>query len=199
MHLYFKELNDTERRYTVQEKEMTAVVHCLRVWRHYPLGSQFLVKTSNVATSYFQTQKKLSPKQVAGLSFRVLYDLGAQAWPGGCRCETTELMALRVVPATSESRVEGTIVSHIREGLEKDPLAKSILRLVEEGKTPRFWVKDGLLMTKGRRMYVPKVGELTKTLLHECNDTPWAGHPGWHRTLALLERRYYWPNMRDEV
>lgn len=108
-------------------------------------------------------------------------------------------MALRVVPATSESRVEGTIVSHIREGLEKDPLAKNILRLVEEGKTPRFWVKGGLLMTKGRRMYVPKVGELRKTLLHECHDTPWAGHPGWHRTLALLERRYSWPNMRDEV
>ena len=30
-----RKLNDTERRYTVQEKEMTAVVHCLRAWRHY--------------------------------------------------------------------------------------------------------------------------------------------------------------------
>lgn len=35
--------------------------------------------------------------------------------------------------------------------------------------------------------------------LHECHDPPWAGHPGWHRTLALLERRYYRPNIRDEV
>nr|GEY65442.1 hypothetical protein [Tanacetum cinerariifolium] len=31
-------LNKTERKYTVQEKEMTAVVHCLRIWRHYLLG-----------------------------------------------------------------------------------------------------------------------------------------------------------------
>jgi len=54
---------DTERRYIVQEKEMTAVVHCLSVWRHYLLGSRFVVKTDNVATSYFQTRKKLSPKQ----------------------------------------------------------------------------------------------------------------------------------------
>ena len=58
-----RKLNDTERRYTVQEKEMTAVVHCLRTWRHYLLGSRFMVKTDNVATSYFQSQKKLSPKQ----------------------------------------------------------------------------------------------------------------------------------------
>ncbi|XP_057730789.1 uncharacterized protein LOC130946125 [Arachis stenosperma] len=46
-----RKLNDTERRYTVQEKEMTAVVHCLRTWRHYLLGSHFIVKTDNVATS----------------------------------------------------------------------------------------------------------------------------------------------------
>ena len=56
-------VNDTERHYTVQEKEMTVIVHCLRTWRHYLLGSHFIVKTDNVATSYFQTQKKLSPKQ----------------------------------------------------------------------------------------------------------------------------------------
>ena len=55
-----RKLNDTKRRYTVQEKEMTAIVW---VWRHYLLGSQFMVMTDNVATSYFKTQQKLSPKQ----------------------------------------------------------------------------------------------------------------------------------------
>ncbi|GKF05975.1 reverse transcriptase, partial [Tanacetum coccineum] len=54
-----RKLNETERKYTVQEKEMTAVVHCLRIWRHYLLGSRFVIKTDNIATSYFQTQKKL--------------------------------------------------------------------------------------------------------------------------------------------
>ncbi|BBN70244.1 hypothetical protein Prudu_1449S001100 [Prunus dulcis] len=50
-----RKLNDTERRYTAQEKEMTAVVHYLRTWRHYLLGSQLVVKTENVATSYFES------------------------------------------------------------------------------------------------------------------------------------------------
>ena len=54
-----RKLNDMERHYTVQEKEMTTIVHCLRTWRHYLLGSHFIVKNDNVATSYFQTQKKL--------------------------------------------------------------------------------------------------------------------------------------------
>ncbi|KAJ8627132.1 hypothetical protein MRB53_020439 [Persea americana] len=66
-----RKLNDTERRYTVQEKEMTALVHCLCTWRHYLLGSRFVVKTNNVATSYFQSQKKLSPKQAWWQDFLV--------------------------------------------------------------------------------------------------------------------------------
>lgn len=67
-----RKLNDTERRYTVQEKEMTAIVHCLRTWRHYLLG--IVVKTDNVATSYFQTQKKLSPKQARWQDFLAEFD-----------------------------------------------------------------------------------------------------------------------------
>ena len=50
-----RKLNDMERRYTVQEKEMTVIIHCLRTWRHYLLGTHFIVKTDNVAVSYFQT------------------------------------------------------------------------------------------------------------------------------------------------
>ncbi|KAJ4960077.1 hypothetical protein NE237_019987 [Protea cynaroides] len=70
-----RKLKETERRYTVQEKEMTAVVHCLRTWRHYLLGSKFMVKTDNVATSYFQSQKKLSPKQARWQDFLAEFDM----------------------------------------------------------------------------------------------------------------------------
>lgn len=69
-----KKLNDVKRRYTVQE-EMTAVVHYLRTWRHYLLGSRFVVKTDNVATSYFQGQKKLSPKQARWQDFLAEFDM----------------------------------------------------------------------------------------------------------------------------
>ena len=34
-----RKLDDAERRYTVSEKEMLVVGHCLRVWRQYLLGS----------------------------------------------------------------------------------------------------------------------------------------------------------------
>ncbi|RVX07455.1 Transposon Ty3-I Gag-Pol polyprotein [Vitis vinifera] len=170
-HTKVFELNNAERRYTVQEKEMTAIVHCLRTWRHYLLGSHFIVKTDNVATSYFQTQKKLSPKQAS---------------------RKAEL-------ASISSQPQGDIMYLLREGLQHDPVAKSLIALAHEGKTKRFWVEDGLLYTKGRRLYVPKWGNIRRNLIKECHDTKWAGHPGQRRTRALLESAYYWPQIRDEV
>lgn len=70
-----RKLNDTEKQYTVQEKEMTAVVHCLRTWPHYLLGSKFVVKTDNIATSYFQSQTRLSPKQARRQDFLAEFNM----------------------------------------------------------------------------------------------------------------------------
>ena len=58
-----RKLSETERRYTAQEKELLAVIHYLRVWRHYLLGSNFVVKTDNTVISHFLTQPKLTVKQ----------------------------------------------------------------------------------------------------------------------------------------
>ena len=58
-----RKLNGAEQHYSTDEKEMTAVVHCLQQWRHYLLGGIFTVLTKNVANTFFKTQKKLSARQ----------------------------------------------------------------------------------------------------------------------------------------
>ena len=55
-----KKLSETEKRYTTQEKELLAMIHCLKAWRHYLLGSNFVVKTDNTIISHFLTQPKLT-------------------------------------------------------------------------------------------------------------------------------------------
>ena len=61
---------------------MTAVVHCLRTWRHYVLGAQFVVKTDNVATTYFQSQKKLTAKQARWQDFLAEFKFTFEYKPG---------------------------------------------------------------------------------------------------------------------
>ena len=53
---------------------MIAVVHCLLTWREYLLGPKFVVRTENVANSFFNTQKKLFPKQARWQGLLQEYD-----------------------------------------------------------------------------------------------------------------------------
>ncbi|KAL0423623.1 UNVERIFIED_CONTAM: hypothetical protein Sradi_0897100 [Sesamum radiatum] len=52
-------------------------------------------------------------------------------------------------------------------------------------------------MTKGNRLYVPKGGDLRKSLISKCQNTLWVGHSGDERTYALVQRAYYW--LMDDV
>lgn len=78
-------------------------------------------------------------------------------------------------------------------------MAKNLLTLVEEGKVRRFWLQDGLLLSKGNCIFIPKADWLKRALLAECHDTQWAGYSRGGRTLALLEQGYYWAHMWDGV
>ena len=200
-----RKLSDAERRYTAQENELLAVIHCLRVWRHYLLGSKFVVKMDNSAVSHFLTQPKLTPKQARWQEFVAEFDLqfehraGRTNQAADALSRKAELAAVTLLANLSASRVHIPIRERIKENLEKDPVVRTLLKLVKEGRSRRFWIEDDLLWTKGNRLYVPKAGDLRKMLLRECHDTMWAGHPGWQRTHALLKQGYYWPQMRDDV
>lgn len=176
---------------------MTAIIHCLRVWRHYLLGSRFSIKTDNVATSYFQSQKKLTHKQARWQDFLAEFDFVLEYRLGKANVVADALS--RKSELASISSALGDLPTRIKEGLDYDPMTKELAKLAEQGKTRQFWLEDGLLYTKRRRLYVPKWGDLRRDLIRECHDTKWAGHPGQRRTRALLESSYFWPQMRDQV
>ncbi|KAL2235937.1 UNVERIFIED_CONTAM: Transposon Tf2-11 polyprotein [Sesamum indicum] len=58
-----KKLKDVERRYSVHEKELLAILQCLRLWWHYLLSSPFMVRTHNTAVSHFISQPELTSRQ----------------------------------------------------------------------------------------------------------------------------------------
>ncbi len=59
-----KKLSETKRRWPTHEKEMWAVIHCLKTWGHYIGSKNVAVWTDNVTLKYFAIQPKLSSKQV---------------------------------------------------------------------------------------------------------------------------------------
>ncbi|GKC60587.1 transposon Tf2-2 polyprotein, partial [Tanacetum coccineum] len=153
--------------------------------------------TDNVATSYFQTQKKLSPKQARWQDLLAEFDYELVYKPGRMNVVADALS--RKSKLSTISQPQANLLDQVKEGLDHDRAATNLAQLAKVGKTRRFWLKDGLLYTVGNRVYVPKWKNLRREILKECHDPLWAGHPGMTRTLALLQRHYYWPNMQDDV
>ena len=58
------------------------MVHCLQVWRVYLLGTRFVVRTDNVANTFFKMQKKMNPKQARWQEFLAEYDFVWEHKPG---------------------------------------------------------------------------------------------------------------------
>ena len=89
-----------------------------------------------------------------------------------------ELVAL-ILLANMSANVENILIQkRIKENLKKDPVVKTILKLMKEGKTRQFWMEDDLLWAKGGRLYALRTRDLRRTLLKKCPDTLWVGHLG---------------------
>lgn len=52
---YSKKLNDTQRRYTIREKEMLAVIEGLNAFKHYLYGRHFIIRCDNKSVTELKT------------------------------------------------------------------------------------------------------------------------------------------------
>ena len=97
--------------------------------------------------------------------------------------------------------------------LEKDPLAKKVREVIHESdslakdpdhckSTPRPWkrwtVRDGFLYNL-ERLYIPDHYWLRMEILAKLHDDPLAGHFAERKTLELVQRRFFWPNMQTFI
>jgi hypothetical protein len=77
-----KKLNEMEQRWPTHEKEMWAMIHCLKTWGHYIGSKDVVVWTDNVTLKYFATQPKLSSKQARWQDTLALFNVDIRHKPG---------------------------------------------------------------------------------------------------------------------
>jgi len=85
------------------------------------LGSKFLIKTDNVATNNFQTQKKLSPKQAWWQDFLAEFDYHLEYKPRKANVVADALSRKAEFAAITQPQF--ILQDRIKEGLEYDPMA----------------------------------------------------------------------------
>lgn len=56
----------------------------------------------------------------------------------------------------------------------------------------------GILKLKGQ-VYIPNSSEQRKSVLQEMHNVPYAGHPGYQKTVKTVRKEYFWPGMKKYV
>jgi len=109
---------------------------------------------------------------------------------------------VRALEGVELTGIEQKILSDIykgnRNGDQEEPIAKAARELRNSANRTVHsseWSNiDGLLRFQGK-IYVPWSPDLRRQIVALCHDTQIAGHPGRWKTLELVSRNYWWPQM----
>ena len=98
---------------------------------------------------------------------------------------------------------EKEIVKKIKEARDKD---EEVIKAIEEIKkagvkmlrNEEWQIEEGLVLKEGR-VYVPKDEKLRVEIIQLHHDIPITGHEGQWKTVELVTRNYWWPEVTKEV
>ena len=83
----------------------------------------------------------------------------------------------------------------VLEALNSDEFYLQTKEKLQQADTPEKYKdyqleEDGLLRFKNR-VYIPDSSELRKLVLQEMHDVPYAGHPGYQKTVIMVRKEYF--------
>jgi len=113
-----------------------------------------------------------------------------------------ELIAVRALEGLYLEGPERDMLREIRQGNQRgeqeEPIAKAARELRQaSSKTVRSaeWSEEDRVLQFRGKIYVPRNPDLRRRVVSLCHDTKVARHPGRWKTLELVSRNYWWPQM----
>jgi len=113
-----------------------------------------------------------------------------------------ELLAIRALKGVQLEGPAKDILREIRQenqkGDQEEPVTKAAKELQQASSKmvcSTEWSEDKELLHFGGKIYVPRNLDLQRRVVSLCHDTKVAGHPRRWKTLELVSRDYWWPQM----
>jgi hypothetical protein len=211
--------------YPTLDLELAAVVHALKIWRHYLMGKRCELCTDQKSLKYIFTQSILNLRQRRWLELIKDYDLGINYHPGKANvvadalsrrshvsqlvvdrmpfelCEEFDKLNLRIVAnaEATEMEVGSNLLREIRKGQVEDEKIQEIKCNIKEEKSPSFSEdEEGVLWYKGR-ICVPNLKELKAKILREAHESAYSIHPGGNKMYHDLKATYWWYGMKRDI
>ena len=182
---FSRKLEPAERNYDVHDKELLAIICSLENWRHFLVGSPFVVSVvcDHRNLIFFQSRRILKPRHARWVNRLSPFKISLLYRPGTLNAAADALSRRsEFAPSGGEGIITGT---------SQNSFVVLLNSLFINSLSP-------VISSIPLRSQV--ISNEDKFEILRCrHDAPAAGHPGRSRTFELIARDYVWDNMRQEI
>jgi RNase H-like domain found in reverse transcriptase/Integrase zinc binding domain/Reverse transcriptase (RNA-dependent DNA polymerase) len=212
---YSHALSPPERGYDVHNRELLAIMHALKRWRHLLLGARYPIKvyTDHKNLQYYRHPWDINRRVARYIPLLGEFNLSLIHKPGKSMradplsrrpdFDTGALDNKDVIVLPSELFASVATLSLA----PLDPWEDKLLRAQEAAPTDivgwstPFQLERGPhgLWTRAGKIVVVADNALRREVIAAHHDHVTAGHPGISKTLHAVEQGYWWPDMKNFV
>ncbi|WVZ52561.1 hypothetical protein U9M48_003609 [Paspalum notatum var. saurae] len=179
-----RQLRKHEANYPTHDLELAAVVHALKIWRHYLFGNRW---KANVVADALNRKSYVN----MAVTFQMPLEL----------CEEFESLNLGFVHHTTVATFEAepTLEQEISKHQKMDEKIQEIREQIKVGKAPHFREDEHGTVWYKNRICMPDVDSIKKLILSEAHNTAYSIHPGSTKMYHDLKERFWWYGMKRAV
>jgi hypothetical protein len=212
----FSQLKKHEENYPTHDLELAAVVHALKIWRHYLIGNKCELFFDHKSLKYFFTQTELNMRLRRWLELIKDYDVDINYHPGKANVvadalsrktycnnlmvreeqpalhEELEKLRIEIVDhgQDNELRVTYDLEERIRTAQKSCAGIKALREQMKESKAEDYRIDEQGTVWLKERICVPQDKALLEQIMREAHDSKYSIHPGSTKMYKDLKTRY---------
>jgi hypothetical protein len=186
------------QKYPTYDKEMYSIVLSCRQWKHYILGKEMIIHTDHKPMQFIQTQGELQNDcHQKWSTYLQWFHLNIKYKTRRTNRVVDCLSRPLVATLTTMLNSYGHEAFEWPQLYQQDPDFATTYKLLGTGTiVTNFHIQDGLLCNMGH-LFVP-ASKHAKIIL-ESHYNQVAGHFGMEKTVAILQKHFYWPKLRHDI